>query len=313
MPPSTAGNVKPGDFHQMAWDADLARHVEERAPVWLAEDLGAECDWTSVALVPATQMARAAVVPRSAGVIAGLETARLVAEAVDEGLAWEPHVTDGDRVGAGAAVAVFSGPVRSMLVAERTILNVLGRMSGVATATRRLVDAVAGTRCRVYDTRKTVPGWRLLDKYATRAGGGWNHRMGLFDAILIKDNHLSALGERGSGPAEAVRMARGFVGRSFPPDRAATMTVEIEVDSLAQLRDVLPERPDVVLLDNMPLEDLRRAVAIRDEQAPGTVLEASGGVGPETIAAIAKTGVDRVSTGWPCHHAPWLDLGLDWA
>jgi nicotinate-nucleotide pyrophosphorylase (carboxylating) len=199
-----------------------------------------------------------------------------------------------------------------VLAAERVVLNLLGRMSGVATATRRFVDAVAGTRCRVFDTRKTVPGWRLLDKYAVRMGGGWNHRMGLNDAILIKDNHLAALAAAGVGPAEAVRWARAFVAATFPPARAAGMVVEIEVDSIGQLEAVLPAAPDIVLLDNMANDLLAACVALRDRIRPAVVLEASGGVRPETVAAIARTGVDRVSAGWPTHHAPWLDVALDW-
>jgi nicotinate-nucleotide pyrophosphorylase (carboxylating) len=301
------------EFHQMAWDDALASHVEAAARQWLAEDLGAECDWTSVGLIAAGQCGQAEVRARSAGVVAGIEAARIVAAAVDESLEWTAAGRDGDAVEAGASVARLSGPVRSMLAAERTILNVMGRLSGIASAVRRLVDAVAGTDCRVYDTRKTVPGWRLLDKYAVRCGGGWNHRMGLFDAILIKDNHLAAAAEEGLTPADAVRRAREFVLQTFPAERAAATVVEIEVDSLTQLEQVLPAGPDIVLLDNMGLDDLRVAVAKRDGAKSPVVLEASGGIHPDTVGAIAKTGVDRVSTGWPCHHAPWLDLGLDWA
>jgi len=216
----------------------------------------------------------------------------------------------------GDVVATLAGPTRSVLAAERVLLNMLGRLSGVATATRSLVDAVAGTGCRVYDTRKTVPGWRRLDKLATRLGGGWNHRMGLYDAILIKDNHLAALAAGGLGPAEAVRKARAFVASAFPADRAAATVVEIEVDSLTQLVEVLPAGPDIVLLDNMPLDALAEAVAVRDRLGvPGghrVILEASGGIRPETVRRIAETGVDRVSSGWPTHDAPWLDVALDW-
>ena len=301
------------EFHQTSWDGGLAAHVEAAARQWLAEDLGAECDWTSVGLIAAGHCGMAEVRSRTGGVIAGLEAAKIVAEAVDESLEWTPAARDGDAIEPGTSVARIAGPVRSMLAAERTILNVMGRMSGIASAVRRLVDAVAGTDCRVYDTRKTVPGWRLLDKYAVRCGGGWNHRMGLFDAILIKDNHVAAAAEEGLTPADAVRRAREFVQRTFPAERAAATVVEIEVDSLSQLEQVLPAGPDIVLLDNMGLDELRKAVAIRDAATSAVVLEASGGIRPDTVGAIARTGVDRVSTGWPCHHAPWLDLGLDWA
>jgi nicotinate-nucleotide pyrophosphorylase (carboxylating) len=182
----------------------------------------------------------------------------------------------------------------------------------VATATRRLVAALAGTPCRVYDTRKTVPGWRLLDKYAVRLGGGWNHRMGLYDAILIKDNHLAALAAAGISPAEAVQRARGFVAATFPPSRSDAMVVEIEIDSPSSLPAVLAAGPDIVLLDNMTLSQLASCVATRNAARPEVVLEASGGIRPETVAEIARTGVDRVSSGWPTHDAPWLDVALDW-
>ena len=308
--PSSARTVR--EFRQSAWDDHLARHVADAARSWFAEDLGHECDWTSVALVPAGASAELDVVARRPGVVAGLEAAAIVARVADEQLEWRSLVADGAVVAAGAVVATLGGPTRSVLTAERVVLNLLGRMSGVATATRQLVDAVAGTPCRIYDTRKTVPGWRLLDKLAVRLGGGWNHRMGLYDAILIKDNHLAAAAESDLGPAAAVLRARQFVAATFPPQRAADVVVEIEVDSLEQLKAALPAGPDVVLLDNMPPDEIARAVGLRNGLAPEVVLEASGGVRPETVRLIAETGVDRVSTGWPTHDAPWLDLALDW-
>lgn len=308
--PSSARTVR--EFRQSAWDDHLARHVADAARSWFAEDLGHECDWTSVALVPAGASAELDVVARRPGVVAGLEAAAIVALVADEQLEWRSLVADGAVVAAGAVVATLGGPTRSVLTAERVVLNLLGRMSGVATATRQLVDAVAGTHCRIYDTRKTVPGWRLLDKLAVRLGGGWNHRMGLYDAILIKDNHLAAAAELDLGPAAAVLRARQFVAATFPPQRAADVVVEIEVDSLEQLKAALPAGPDVVLLDNMPPDEIARAVGLRNGLAPEVVLEASGGVRPETVRLIAETGVDRVSTGWPTHGAPWLDLALDW-
>lgn len=304
------------EFHQVSWDERLAAHVAEQAAGWLAEDLGCECDWTSVGLIPAGSRSRLDVVVRRAGTVAGLPAACVVADVVagvvDAALVFEPLVSDGTAVAAGAVVARLAGPTRAVLAAERVILNLLGRLSGVATATRSLVDAVAGTGCRVYDTRKTVPGWRLLDKYAVRAGGGWNHRLGLYDAILVKDNHLAALAAEGLMPAAAVRRARQFVAGTFPPPRASSMVVEIEIDSPDDLPAVLDATPDVVLLDNMSPETLRTCVATRDRLAPRVVLEASGGIRPDTVAAIAAAGVDRVSTGWPTHHAPWLDVALDW-
>ncbi|NCA10535.1 carboxylating nicotinate-nucleotide diphosphorylase [bacterium] len=304
------------EFHQSDWDEHLAAHVAARAREWLAEDLGHECDWTSVATIDREATAALAVVCRRPGVIAGLAAGGVVARVADEQLDWRPAVADGAVVAAGDTVATLVGPTRSVLAAERVLLNMIGRLSGVATATRRLVDAVAGTGCRVYDTRKTVPGWRLLDKLATRLGGGWNHRLGLHDAILIKDNHLAALAAAGCSPADAVRRARSFVATAFPPARAEAMVVEIEVDSLAQFENVLPAGPDIVLLDNMPHFALAEAVMIRDRMAerggPRAILEASGGIRPETARAAAETGVDRVSSGWPTHDAPWVDVALDW-
>ncbi|MFM7290835.1 MAG: carboxylating nicotinate-nucleotide diphosphorylase [Planctomycetia bacterium] len=300
------------EFRQSEWDDHLAGHVAARAVEWFAEDLGHECDWTSVSLVDRSARSGLDVVARKPGVIAGLQAAGVVAGVADTALEWRPLVAEGAVVEAGARVAVLAGATRSVLAAERVLLNLVGRMSGVATATRRLVAAVAGTQCRVYDTRKTVPGWRLLDKYAVRMGGGWNHRMGLYDAILIKDNHLAALAAAGISPADAVRRARRFVAETFPPSRADAMVVEIELDSEAALPAVLDAGPDVVLLDNMTPVQLASCVATRNAVLPATVLEASGGIRPETVAEIARTGVDRVSTGWPTHDAPWLDVALDW-
>ena len=301
------------EYRQTQWDEQLASHLAARAVEWFAEDLGHECDWTSVGLIGRTARSELAVVARRDGVIAGLAAAGIVAGVADPGLEWRPLAADGAAVRAGERVAVVSGSTRGVLAAEQVLLNMLGRMSGVATATRRLVEAVAGTRCRVYDTRKTVPGWRLLDKYAVRLGGGWNHRLGLYDAILIKDNHLAALAAEGITPAAAVRRAREFIARTFPPARSEAMVVEIELDSPVSLAAVLEAEPDVVLLDNMPPATLAECVAIRDAVRPEVDLEASGGIRLDTVAEIARTGVDRVSTGWPTHDAPWLDVALDWS
>jgi len=312
MPDASTDRRPCPEFQQSSWDERLAGHVAEQAVAWLTEDLGCECDWTSVGLIPADSRSRLDVVVRRSGTVAGLPAAAVVAGVADAALEFEPVVADGAVVAAGDVVARLAGPTRAVLAAERVILNLLGRLSGVATATRSLVDAVAGTRCRVYDTRKTVPGWRLLDKYAVRAGGGWNHRLGLYDAILVKDNHLAALAAEGLTPAAAVRRAREFVVGTFPPARGSSMVIEIELDEPDDLPAVLEADPDVVLLDNMAPAVLRGCVATRDRLAPQVILEASGGIRPDTVAAIAATGVDRVSTGWPTHHAPWLDVALDW-
>ena len=310
--PAARLSAGPRDHRRLEWGEGLEQVVASLVPTWLGEDLGHEGDWTSIALVPAAARAGLDVVARRPGVVAGLRAAGIVVAAVDPRLEWRPSAADGDGVEGGAVIARLLGPTRSILTAERTVLNVLGRMSGVATATRRLVDAVAGTRCRIYDTRKTVPGWRLLDKYAARAGGGWTHRIGLYDAILIKDNHLAAVAAEGIDPAMAVRRAREFVARTFPPARADATVVEVELDSLDHLPAVLAAGPDIVLLDNMPAGALVAGIDLRDRLRPEVILEASGGVSPETVGAIAATGIDRVSSGWPTHGAPWLNVALDW-
>jgi nicotinate-nucleotide pyrophosphorylase (carboxylating) len=214
---------------------------------------------------------------------------------------------EGDRIHRGDILARVHGPMRSLLAAERTALNFLQRQSGVATMTRRFVDAVAGTAAAILDTRKTTPGWRALEKYAVRCGGGQNHRIGLYDMVLIKDNHLAWHDNAGAGDpvAVAVRAARGHA--------AAGIQVEVEVDSLVQLDRALSCGPDIILLDNFSLADLAEAVRRRNVRAPGIALEASGGVNLGTVRAIAETGVDRISVGALTHSAPALDIALDLA
>lgn len=279
------------------------------------EDLERQQDWTTVSLVPMEANGRAAMVARRAGVVAGMPAVRLALAEMDSRIEIAGALSDGSNIAAGTTLAVLTGPARSLLTAERIALNLVGRLSGIATLTRRYVDAVAGAKARIYDTRKTTPGWRRLEKYAVRCGGGFNHRLGLFDAVLIKDNHLLFGAEAAGGahftPAEAVRRARQFLANAAA-ERTEPMIVEVEVDTLEQLREVLVERPDIVLLDNMSLDDLKAAVAIRDGAAPQVELEASGGVRLETVADIARTGVDRISAGALTHSAAWLDIGLDW-
>jgi nicotinate-nucleotide pyrophosphorylase (carboxylating) len=268
----------------------------------LAEDLGPAGDVTSTATIPADTPGRAAVVARAAGVVAGLPVAGLVCEAVDAALTFTAAVADGTAVLPGMELAMLAGPMRSILLAERTALNFLQRLSGVATLTRRYVDA-AGGKAQVLDTRKTTPGWRLLEKYAVRMGGGHNHRVGLYDGVLIKDNHLAALGGGPAAVARAVTAAR---------QHAPGLPVEVEVDTLEQFEVALACRPDIVLLDNMPPDLLRRCAERRNEVAAGVLLEASGGVNLQTIGAIAATGVDRVSVGAVTHSAAALDIALDY-
>jgi nicotinate-nucleotide pyrophosphorylase (carboxylating) len=249
-------------------------------------------------------------------VLAGLRALPVVIDEMQATLDCQLRSADGNEVSAGTVVAELSGSARDLLTCERPILNFLGRLSGIATSTRQYVRRTEGTRARIYDTRKTTPGWRRLEKYAVRCGGGSNHRTGLFDAILIKDNHLALSTEKNLSPAGAVRRARGFVSRMtpdlFPGVDAGQLIIEVEIDRLELLDEVLAAGPDIVLLDNMPPELLRAAVARRNAVAPHIELEASGGVSLDTVRDIALSGVERISVGALTHSAKVLDLALDW-
>ncbi len=271
----------------------------------IEEDLATAGDRTSLSTIPEDQQGRAAFVARSGGVIAGLPIAELVCLAVDASLVFTPQSTDSAIVPARATIAIVEGSMRNILIAERTALNFMQRMTGIATLTAQYVAACVGTRAQVLDTRKTIPAWRVLDKYAVRCGGGTNHRFGLYDAILIKDNHIAAQGAVPSPVRQAVEAARAYPGNE-------ELSVEVEVDSLDQLREVLPVLPEIVLLDNMVPAQLREAIRIRDELSPKTLLEASGGINLNTIAGIAATGVDRISVGAITHSAPAADIALDY-
>jgi nicotinate-nucleotide pyrophosphorylase (carboxylating) len=277
-----------------------ARQLIEMA---LAEDLSSQGDLTCHALIRPDQLATVHVVARTSGVLSGMPIGRMVFSRLDQEVRWDPRHRDGDLLTPGSVVASVSGSLRSLLTGERTMLNFMTHLSGIASLTRIFVNAVAGTRARVLDTRKTLPGWRVLEKYAVRCGGGTNHRTGLYDGVLIKDNHLAAWTESAS-IADAIRTAR-----SHAP---AGVSLEVEVDTLTQLEDALHGNPDIVLLDNMSVETLRMAVNLRQRVAPGVLLEASGGVTLDTVAAIAQTGVERISVGALTHSAPALDLAFDW-
>ena len=262
----------------------------------LAEDLGRAGDVTAQACIAADPRLSAVFAARQSGVVAGLACARLAVLALDPDARFEACAVDGDLVQPGQVLAKVEANARALLSAERTALNLLGRLSGVATLTHAYVTAISGTKARIADTRKTTPGLRHLEKYAVRCGGGLNHRFGLDDAILIKDNHVAACG----GVAEALKRARAAAGH--------LMKIEVEVDSLAQFDEALPLAPDVIMLDNFSLEDLATTVRL----AAGKVtLEASGGVNLQTVRAIAETGVDVISVGALTHSAPVLDIGLD--
>ncbi len=265
----------------------------------LEEDLG-RGDITSDLLVPSGVQAKAVLRSRSPGVIAGLDVAAMVFGVTDPQVDFAPLIGDGDVVGPGQKLVSISGPARSLLRGERVALNFLQRLSGIATLTSRYVESVRGSRARIVDTRKTTPGLRSLEKYAVRAGGGFNHRRDLSDAMMIKDNHLAIIRALGISLSEAVTQAR----ESLPH----TVKIEIEVDRFDQVSEALAARADIILLDNMSTADLRRAVTMIDGRA---IVEASGGVTLGTIAEIAATGVDVISVGALTHSAPALDIGLD--
>jgi nicotinate-nucleotide pyrophosphorylase (carboxylating) len=274
--------------------ADLLIEPQIRAA--LEEDLGRAGDVTSELTIPADQKALARLVARKPGHIAGLVAARIACRLVDASLTFNVAAPDGSGVEAGALIATVAGPARAILTAERVALNFAGHLSGVATATAALAEAVKGTKARIVCTRKTLPNLRILQKYAVRCGGGFNHRFGLDDAVLIKDNHIAAAG----GIAPVMKRVRAGLGHMTK--------IEIEVDTLAQLEEALSLGADTILLDNMMPDDLRRAVALANGRA---VLEASGNVTLATVRAIAESGVDYISSGAITHSAVNLDIGLD--
>jgi nicotinate-nucleotide pyrophosphorylase (carboxylating) len=264
----------------------------------LAEDLGLAGDLTTDATVAPDATADAAIVSRQGGVVAGLDLAEAAFAALDAGVVFKRLKLDGDAVEAGDAIARITGNARAILTGERVALNYLGRLSGIASLTRRYVVAIGGTGAAIADTRKTTPGLRAFEKYAVRCGGGQNHRTGLFDAILIKDNHIVAAG----GIDDAIARARAYAGHM--------VKIEVEVDTLDQLAAVLKHKVDAVLLDNMKPQMLRDAVRMVAGRA---MTEASGGVNLTTVRAIAEAGVDLISAGALTHSAPVLDLGLDFS
>jgi len=270
--------------------------VDEAVKAALLEDWGRAGDVTSQATLPPDAKASAVIAARKPGVLAGLTFAESAFRQTDAGLHFEAVLSDGDRLSPKAVVARIEGPARALLAAERVALNFLGHLSGIATATSKFADLIAHTRADIVCTRKTTPGLRAFEKYAVKCGGGSNHRFGLDDAILIKDNHIAVAG----GVTQAIEAAKAFAGH--------LVKIEVEVDTLEQLDEALAAGPDVVMLDNMPPEVLKQAVA----KAGGKVLlEASGGIELDTVKAVAEAGVDLISSGWITHSAPVLDLGLD--
>lgn len=271
----------------------LLRPLVEAA---LTEDLGRRGDVTSQATIPADMQAQLQIKARQAGVICGMDLARLAFDMVDTQIGFDAQVTDGERVEAGTVLATVCGNARHLLTAERTALNFMTHLSGIATATRQIVDSVAAYPAQITCTRKTIPGLRTVQKYAVRCGGGRNHRLGLDDAILIKDNHIAIAGDI----ATAIKQAQDFAGHLIP--------IEVEVDTLAQLSQALDAGASLVLLDNMTPDILAQAVAMCQGRAK---TEASGGITPETVQAVAQTGVDFIAMGYLTHSTTALDIGLD--
>ena len=287
------------------FDQDSANAATTLTRMSLTEDLRDVGDLTCLSTISAALMATVQIVSRESGVVSGLPLIPIVFRELDSNVQAVIPVQDGDRIYRGTVVASLTGPVRTLLTGERTILNFMTHLSGIASRTALFVDAISGTRASILDTRKTLPGYRALQKYAVRCGGGINHRMGLYDGVLIKDNHLAARGD--SACASAVADARRFMIAS-----GRNTSIEIEVDTLEQLLDALKEKPEIVLLDNMSPDLLREAVSLRDQYGPTTLLEASGGITLQTVRSVAETGVERISIGGLTHSSPALDLGFDW-
>jgi nicotinate-nucleotide pyrophosphorylase (carboxylating) len=308
------------NFTQQAWSAELIDDLRQLVRLSVREDIADQYDWTTVATVPLDKIGAADIVIRQTGVVAGVQIAELVFDEMGIDSEVKTLVADGDVVEAGTTAVSLSGLAIDLLSAERIILNFMGRLCGIATHTAAYVELLTGTGVTVYDTRKTTPGWRRLEKYATRCGGAMNHRNGLYDAILIKDNHLAACAAAladdedrdvlGTAIDKSRELIQTVVAAKNPID--AAMPIEVEVDTIEQLQVALTHHPDIVLLDNMSNEKLRSAVTMRCDVAPEVQLEASGGVTHQTIRAIAETGVDRISVGALTHSAKSLDVALDW-
>jgi len=302
------------DYRSQTIDAALLDDLSHLVRLAIREDLDRTGDLTTLALVPQGIPGSAVILPRVAGVAAGVDLIEAILQELESKITWTQHLGDGERFKPKQPIATLTGETRDLLTCERTILNFLGRLCGIATLTDRYVSRIEGTKARVYDTRKTTPGWRRLEKYAVRCGGGRNHRLGLFDGILIKDNHLACRASQDGkllDPGTAVRIAKDFVSSGAYRFENPPM-IEIEIDRVEQLESALKSLPDIVLLDNMDCDLLKECVSLRDQMAPSVELEASGGVNLETIGNIALTGVDRISVGALTHSAINLDLGLDW-
>jgi len=310
--------MKKRDYSPVVADAAMEDDCRQLIRLAVREDLDRAIDWTTVCLIDEDKRGRCDVVSRQTGICAGIVTVAWIIDEMDADLELETFIADGDPLELGKPMLRLTGNARDLLTCERLILNLMSRLCGVATLTNSFTAQLLGTLSRLYDTRKTTPGFRRLEKYAVRCGGGHNHRTGLFDGFLVKDNHLALGGVTVDGkrlpmsPRTAAERARAWAGGKSESMQAPEI-VEVEVDSLEQLANVLLARPDIVLVDNFSIDNLLCAVAMRKEIAPEVELEASGNVKIDTIREIALTGVERISSGALTHHAVWLDLGMDWS
>lgn len=309
------------DYTPVEIDERLENDLRQLVRLAIAEDLDIAVDWTTLAMIDAERRGACQIVSRAHGIAAGIALTPWIIDEFDADLDVEVLIGEGESFTQGTPLVRLSGSARDLLTSERVTLNLLSRLCGIATMTRQYVGQLKGTKARLYDTRKTTPGMRRLEKYAVRCGGGHNHRTGLFDGFLIKDNHL-ALGQSRSSvtgakseplsAAEAAERAVAMRG-GLMNQLVAPAIVEIEVDRLEQMETILHSGVDIILLDNFSLEDLRSAVAARDTAGVPVELEASGNITMDTLADVAATGVDRISSGALTHQATSLDLGMDWA
>ncbi|SMP42030.1 nicotinate-nucleotide pyrophosphorylase [carboxylating] [Neorhodopirellula lusitana] len=331
------------DYARVGMDQSLENDLRQLVRLAIAEDLDVSMDWTTVAMIDAERRGACQIVSRDHGIAAGIALAPWIIDEFDADLEVEVLISEGESFSPGTPLVRLSGSARDLLTSERVTLNLLSRLCGVATLTNQYVKQMQGTSARLYDTRKTTPGWRRLEKYAVSCGGGHNHRTGLYDGFLIKDNHLALgrsketnaagdgeeaatastdglkSGELKADKSKAGKLTAGEAARRAVAMRGGTLNqlvaptmVEIEVDSLDQFDQVIHTGIDIILLDNFSLDDLRTAVARRDAAEVTVELEASGNVNIDTIANVAATGVDRISSGALTHQATWLDLGMDW-
>lgn len=302
-------------FHQVAWDDLLQDDCRQLLDLAVREDLDREHDWSTLSLIPESATGEVNIVARQEGVLAGSRIIDLMIDELELDIEAADHLSDRSAMMPGDKLITLSGSVRDLLTTERIVLNFLGRLVGIATLTRTYVQQIAGTAAQVYDTRKTTPGWRRLEKYAVQCGGGTNHRTGLYEAVMLKDNHLAWYTQftgKSAQLGDLVGIVRQFLIDQLGEANGSQRIIEIEVDRIEQLKEVLPSQPDIVLLDNMDCPTLKSAVELRNELAPMVQLEASGGINLQTIRPIAETGVERISVGALTHSAVNVDLGYDW-